>query len=254
MIWMNLLVILFLVIGIFSVGYTTAIISYSGINTAFLWFWIMAALGCFILSVLCRLLFLHKIEIGEHLKYGFTLLLVAGVALFIVTEGMIFYHGNKEPQPHADYVIVLGAQVRGTVVSKALKKRLDTAYEYLQDNKSAKVIVSGGQGSGEDISEARAMYDYLAGRGIAKDRLIMEDNSRNTYENLRFSQSEMGVGEHTVVLVTNSFHVFRAVNIAKKLGLKEVSGLGAPTDDILTLHYYIREFFAVLKDKLIGNI
>lgn len=254
MIQMNLLAILFLVIGIFCAGYTAAIISYSGMNTAFLWFWIMAALGCFILSILLRLLSLHKIEIGVHLKYGFAFLLVAVIILFLVTEGMILYHGNKEPQPGADYVIVLGAQVRGTVLSKALKKRLDTAYEYLEDNKSARVIVSGGQGSGEDISEARAMYAYLSGRGIAADRIIMEDNSRNTYENLLYSQSEMGTGEHNTVIVTNSFHVFRAVNIAKKLGLKEVSGLGAPTDDILTLHYYIREFFAVIKDKLIGNI
>ncbi len=251
---MNLLAILFIVIGIFSVGYTAAIISYSGMNTAFLWFWIMAALGCFILSILLRQLSLHKIEIGVHLKYGFTILLVAGISLFLVTEGMILYYGNKEPQPDADYVIVLGAQVRGTVLSRALKKRLDTAYEYLQDNMSARVIVSGGQGSGEDISEARAMYEYLEGRGIAADRIIMEDNSRNTYENLLFSQSKMGAGEPAAVLVTNSFHVFRAVNIAKKLGFKEVSGFGAPTDDILTLHYYIREFFAVVKDKLIGNI
>ena len=251
---MNLLAILFFVIGIFSMGYTAAIIAYSGMNTAFLWFWIMAAFAGFILSILLRLLSLHKIEIGVHLKYGFTFLLVAGIALFLVTEGMILYHGNKEPQPGADYVIVLGAQVRGTLLSRALKKRLDKAYEYLQDNKSARVIVSGGQGSGEDISEARAMYEYLSGRGITADRIVMEDNSRNTYENLLYSQSEMGTGEHNTVIVTNSFHVFRAVNIAKKLGLKEVSGLGAPTDDILTLHYYIREFFAVIKDKLIGNI
>ncbi|MEI3193353.1 MAG: YdcF family protein [Lachnospiraceae bacterium] len=86
-----------------------------------------------------------------------------------------------------DYLVVLGAQVRGTVPSRALKKRLDTAAEYLGKNLETKVVVSGGKGAGEEITEAEAMENYLLELGIEKDRIIMEDRSTTTSENLRYT-------------------------------------------------------------------
>lgn len=251
---MNFLAVLFLLIGLFSLGYTAAIIVYSGINTAFLWFWIGAALGSILLFVLLRLASVHKAEAGRHVKFGFVLILLSGLAVFTLVEGLIVHAGNKRPQEGAGYVIVLGAQVRGTALSRALKNRLDTAYGYLVKNESARVIVSGGRGYGEDISEARAMKDYLIGKGLKAERILMEDKSTNTYENLLYSKALMKQENQKTVIVTNSFHVFRAVSIARKLGITEVNGLGAPVNDILVLNYYVREFFAVVKDMLAGNI
>lgn len=251
---MNVLALLFLILGLFSLSYVVVIITYSGINTAFLWFWFAAFLGCIVLSFIFRLIAAKKLVIGGILKIGFLVLMMTGILLFTLAEGIFIYYGSKEPHPGADYVIVLGAQVRGTTVSRALKNRLDTAYDYLAENKSASVIVSGGQGAGEDITEARAMYDYLIVKGIAAERIIMEEKSVNTYENLLFSNALMKQKYQNIVIVTNRFHVFRAVSIARKLGMTRVYGLGAPSDDRLALNYYVREFFAVLKDKLVGNL
>ncbi len=251
---MNLLAVLFLLVGLFSLGYTVAIVSYSGMNTAFLWFWVTACLGCFILFVLLRLMITYKIELGKHVKFGLTFITLFGIAFFMLVEGIIIYNGRKQPGPGADYVIVLGAQVRGTALSRALRNRLDTAYEYLADNESSRIIVSGGQGDGEDISEAEAMYRYLITKGIKAERILKEDQSVNTYENILFSKALMAEGNHNVVIVTSRFHIFRALGISKKLGLGGAEGLGAPADDILVLNYYVREFFAVMKDKLAGNI
>lgn len=251
---MNVLAILFFVIGIFSFSYVVAIIEYAGTATAFLWFWITVGIGSIIMAAILYYLYRHKVVINRLLQFGFISIVILGVAIFLLVEGIIITKGKLQPDEGADYVIVLGAQVRGTVLSKALKTRLDTAYEYLLNNDSTMVIVSGGQGSGEDISEAEAMSKYLISRGIKKDRIIKEGQSTNTNQNINFSKKFMKEGNYHVVLVTNQFHVYRATCIAKKQGLTEVQGLGAPTDDILTLNYHVREFFAILKDKLVGNI
>ena len=83
--------------------------------------------------------------------------------------------GFTKPDPGADYMVVLGAQVNGTKVSRALRYRLDAAFEYAMDNKNTKVIVSGAQGYKEDITEAKAMRDYLVEKGLEVERVIMED-------------------------------------------------------------------------------
>jgi uncharacterized SAM-binding protein YcdF (DUF218 family) len=124
----------------------------------------------------------------------------------------------------------------------------------LEENKNSIAIVSGGQGSGEDISEAEAMSKYLLSKGISKNRIIKEDQSTNTNQNILFSNKFMPEGNRKTVIVTSRFHVYRAIQIAKKQGLEDVQGLGAPTDKILALSYYVREFIAVMKDRLVGNI
>ncbi len=251
---MNLLAIIFFIFGLFSLAYAAAIVSYSGIGTAFLWFWVAVGLACMVISSILRFIYSYRIEIGKPVKFIFSFVLIIGITAFVLIEGFIIYKGNQQPEPGADYVIVLGAQVRGTALSRALKNRLDTAYEYLKDNESTMIIVSGGQGSGEEISEAEAMEQYFISKGIKPERIIKEDQSTSTYENLLFSKELMKEGNYTTVIVTNRFHIFRAAGIAEKLGIKDVKGLGAPNDDILTLSYYVREFLAVVKDKLLGNI
>ena len=98
-------------------------------------------------------------------------------------------------QENLDYIIVLGAHVNGTRLSKALLERARRALEYLEKNPGTKAVLSGGQGEGESISEAQAMSIYLQEHGISSDRLIMEDRSTNTKENLDFSLEKIGTLE-----------------------------------------------------------
>lgn len=251
---MNIAAIIFLLIGVFSLLYYGAIILYAGSGTAFLWFWMVAGIGGIVVAIILRLQYTNKIVINHYFMKALMVLLFIAMGLFIFVEGIIISNSRKKPDSAADYVIVLGAQVRGTALSRALKSRLDTTYYYLLKNDDTKVIVSGGQGSGEDISEAEAMSQYLISKGIQKERIIKEDQSTNTYENIKFSKKYIEEEKDHIVIVTNGFHVFRAISIAKKQGLASVQGLGAPNDDILIVHYYVREFFAIIKDMLVRNI
>ncbi len=242
------------IIGILSLIYLLTIISYAGPNTAFLWFWS----GLFVIAIICGggLYYFYKnnIKFPKMISLSAVVILSIGILFFIILEGILIVNGRSIPKDNCDYVIVLGAQVRGKTISRALKNRLDTAYAYLEKNPDTIVIVSGGQGPGEDITEAQAMSDYLLSKGIDKSRIIMEDKSTNTYENLKFSKEFIKDPASNVVIVTNDFHVFRSLGIARKLDYTNLSGLGAPSDDILIISYYVREFMAVIKDKLVGNI
>ncbi|BBF44992.1 hypothetical protein lbkm_3732 [Lachnospiraceae bacterium KM106-2] len=169
-------------------------------------------------------------------------------------EGIIIVNANQKPKSNADYVIILGAKVRGTTITKSLKARLDTAYDYLIENPNTVAIVSGGKGPGEDISEAAAMEKYLKQKGIDKKRIQLEDKSVNTHQNIKFSRRIAQNDDASFVVVTNGFHIYRATRIARKQGLKRVEGLSAPCDKIMLISYYVREGFAVVKYKLSGMI
>lgn len=144
--------------------------------------------------------------------------------------------------------------VNGTKVSANLKYRLDAALGYIKDNPGCKIIVSGGQGKGENITEGQAMEDYLVGKGVSTERIIKEENSFNTDENLRYSMDIIGDKSASVVLASNNFHIYRAKRIAVKQGYKNVSGIGARTVIFTLPNCYLREAFAVIKYKICGQI
>lgn len=250
---MSLLTVILLMMGVFSLLYFVSILMYTGPKSAFLWFWIVTGVALIVTASVNSLVENNKINLPMYVKLAVAAFVFLGTVTFTLVEIRIVSAGNKKVSMSAGYVIILGAQVKGKTLSKALKSRLDTAYDYLKKNRKAKVIVSGGQGSGEDISEADAMSNYLKELGIETSRIIKEDQSTNTYENIKYSRKFLKEEEPIVILVSSNFHIYRAMGIAKKQGLK-VHGLGAPVDDILALNYYVREFFAVVKDKLIGNI
>jgi len=196
----------------------------------------------------------NDINVPKFLRIIGITLIAIGLCIFTFVEGTIIFHANQEADQDMDYLIVLGAQVRGTRVTKTLQKRLDTATIYLKENPKTLAIVSGGQGAGEDISEAEAMKKYLLEQGIAENRIIKEDKSTNTDENIRYSKNIINDEDATTAIVTNGFHVYRAVAIAKKQGLNHVQGLAAPSDQILLINYYVREVLGVIKDKVVGNL
>lgn len=177
-----------------------------------------------------------------------------GLLIFIVVMGMILAQFRAGAHPGADYLIVLGAQWNADGPSQALRCRLDQAVEYLNENPQTRVIVSGGQGRNEPVSEAAGMKQYLVDAGIASERIEKEDRSTNTYENLKFSGELLDRKNNRVVIVTNNFHVFRSVKIAKKQGYTNIEGMAAGSVLWMNPNNLLREFFGVIKDFLVGNL
>ena len=130
-----------------------------------------------------------------------------------------------------DYIIVLGAHVNGTKLTLALLERVRRALLYLEENPGTKAVLSGGRGDGERISEAEAMYRYLTEHGISPERLIKEERSTNTKENLDFSLRLIGSTDYSIGIVTNNFHVFRGVAIGKKCGCQKIYPLPSSYPD-----------------------
>lgn len=144
-----------------------------------------------------------------------------------------------------DYIIVLGAGIKGEQVPPLLASRIDQGIEILKKNPKALFIMSGGQGKGEDIPEGEAMARYAINKGIDESKIIIENKSTNTKENLLFSSKLMIKESPRVGLVTTSYHVFRALILAKDLGIRCI-GFGSVTKWYFTLNALIREFIGYL--------
>lgn len=184
------------------------------------------------------------------------------VLTFVIVESLIIFHGHSPYRGSADYVIVLGARLYGEIPSPSLRERLDSAVSYLAERPTTKVVVAGGQGPGESVTEASAMKRYLLEKGIEENRIIIEEESANTFENIRNSlQKLVELGEvedlaalstKEVVLVTNNFHVLRGKIIAKKFNVS-AQGIGAKTPPSVVFQYHLREFFGIFKSILLDN-
>jgi uncharacterized SAM-binding protein YcdF (DUF218 family) len=184
----------------------------------------LAAEG-FVALVLILFAFFGKVKFIRWLT-AFTLaltLLAAGFSAFIVSQGV-----DDNDTGDEDALIVLGASVIDGNVSPILAGRLNVAYEYSQRNPEALIVVSGGQGTQELVSEAQAMYDYLLSKGLAGERIVMEDKSTSTEENFAFSKAildERFEPGYKVAFVTTDYHVYRAISTAAKAGLSPVTHL-----------------------------
>lgn len=171
-----------------------------------------------------------------------------GGILFFVVEGLILSCFHRQPGHPLDYLIVLGAQVRENGPSVVLTHRLDKAADYLLKHPGTKCIVSGGQGKNEPCTEAEGMKQYLLEKGIETQRILLEDRSENTTQNIEFSQRLVNLKGKRVGIVTNNFHLFRALHIAEKQGLTEVEGIAADSSPYFLPNNMVREFFGVIKD------
>ncbi len=234
--------------------YIGFIYSVTGFSTQLTIFWGGLAILFVVLSGITRFMQMHSFVLPKTIKVILLSVILIGGVFFGILEGIIIYHGNASPQKDADYMLILGAQVRGKTVSTALQKRLDTALIYAKENPDTKIIVSGGQGLGEDISEAEAMEVYLTERGIESSRIIKEEASTNTDENVKKSKALIVEENPSIVVVSNAFHLFRSICICNKNGLTDVTGLGASTPFGLHANSYAREAVALCKDFLVGNI
>lgn len=268
--------------GTLSIAYFIMYAVMVDLNNVFTFFWLLLGAVLLVVGFLVFRLY-HK---GQTLPKWFLVTAGSvcgiGILLFAFVLGSIIREAHSQPKQGADYMIILGARVKGDRISPLLRYRLDKALDYLSENRDTMVVVSGGKGSGENLSEAEAMQDYLVEHGIAAERILMEDASANTDQNIRNSiqlirkqemmnQASKPEKKKHLVLVSNGFHLFRATRILGKQlremdgqaetqdvdsGLEDavIEGLGARTKWYVVPNSYVREVFAVVKYKLSGQI
>ena len=172
----------------------------------------------------------------------------AGCALIVCAAA-------STPPANLDYIVVLGANLNADGSPKeTLRYRLDEAAAYLERNPETTCVVSGGQGPDEPCSEAESMARYLEAAGVNASRVILEDRSTTTAENLRFSAALLDAPDASVGIVTNDFHVLRATRIARRQGLTSVYGISAPTNPLYLPQACVRECVALAKDAMVGNL
>lgn len=169
---------------------------------------------------------------------------LALMAVYLLSAALNLFHWRK--RRGAGYIIVLGAGVIGDRVTPLLAARIDKGIELLQYNPDAKLILSGGQGPGEDIAEGEAMANYAERKGVDPEKIIVENRSTSTEENLLFSREFMVEPQPRAIVVTTAYHAFRALLLAKQQGLKCI-GFGAKTKWYFTLNALIREFVGYLR-------
>lgn len=173
------------------------------------------------------------------------ILFIIFLILFIITLSKIVSHcsGNATNEK---IIIILGCRVKGTKPTRALVSRCSAGYEHLIKNKDSIAILSGGQGADEEISEAQCMKSVLISMGIDESRLIIEDKSTSTRENLEFSKKIIQSLGYTgkIAIATNEYHLYRATLIARQCGLN-VSRLSGRSIRFLRIPAFTREVFGI---------
>ena len=170
--------------------------------------------------------------------------------LLLAAEAPILHTALNAAKSDAPYVIVLGAAVYGEDPSLSLVHRSDRAMEHLETNPSAVAVLSGGQGEGEDISEAECMGRYLKSKGVNEGRMLLEDRSTSTLENLTFSKQaieQAGGDPSRVAIVSSSYHLYRACRMASALGMEAEGLRSADGCPVYMTGMYLREALAVWK-------
>lgn len=224
-------------------------------NAGYLWLVSNYNLGLILTTALGAALLLYALlfdwinrlldnRFGRVLK-GLLLLLTATL-IFVGT--LISVAGRTDTVTYKeDAIIVLGAGIHGDQVSRVLAYRLDAALQYHKKNPDAFIVVSGGQGPQETISEAEAMERYLLARGAAPDKILREEQASSTYENFLYAKALLDgrlTKPYKTAYITNRFHIFRAGRVAKTAGLISTR-LHASNDPMTILPDYLRECCAV---------
>ncbi len=213
--------------------------------------WPVMGTGFFVLAGLMKMRFFER---HAHLRTALGIIAAAGILALVILNGIILRDFRSEGEKDLDYIIVLGAQVYEGGPSVVLRYRLDTAVSYLSENENTLCIVTGGQGSNEPFPEAEGMYRYLVSRGIDESRIVKEDRSRNTTENIENSKALMGDAYESVGVVTNNFHAARALRLAKAAGLKNPCAIASDSNRVFLPNNMFRECLALVKDFLAGNL
>ncbi len=245
---MSTLGIVYIVAGVACFAYYFIIGLFSRFGLSISWIWLAA--GC----VLTAAGLLTRASLPQWLRWAWRGLLGAGLALVIALECLVISGMHATAPAGMDYLIVLGASVYQDGPSPALTRRLNAVMNVLDDHPNAVIIASGGQGSNEPISEAQCIRDELIKRGVDKSRIRMEDKSSDTWENLANCKAMIGRPDAAIGIVTNNYHVWRALRMAKKMGLTNVHGIAATYTGPTLFHFMIREAVSITVHGLRGRL
>ena len=245
-------------IAVMCIAYYLVIVIYTGTLGGFNLVWPVAGILLAVIAVIMYRLRVKNISVPVPVKTVLGILVGASLAFFLVIEGLVISGMKSDSQPGLEYIIVLGAKVKGddgSRLTRTLHRRLLAAEQYLKDNPECIAIVSGGQGADESVTEAFAMKRYLVESGIAEDRILMEDKATDTDENISLSMDIINSrgGSDLVGVVTSNYHMYRALKVCEKQGIKPV-GITSASDSLLIVNYMVREFFGILKYKISGQI
>ena len=200
------------------------------------------------LTFIAALILLHQF-LPVLLWRILVVLVCIGFVYFCIVEVPIIKNARTDEDAERPYLVVLGAAVHGDDASLSLVHRLRGVLDYMEQYPDCVAIVSGGQGKGENMTEAKCMYDWLTAHGIEGSRIIMEDRATSTAENLAFSFDiirSLGVEpDGNTAILSSPYHLFRAKSMARSMGVEAAGVAGHWDYPILTINYFIREAFGV---------
>ncbi|MBQ9890743.1 MAG: YdcF family protein [Firmicutes bacterium] len=246
--------------------YGIAVVFILGTGHWFNFIWIIGAVVLLILSFL----------FSNHSKLPGIIKAILGLAILacVVNFGMFTFKAasaaSAKPDQDAKWIVVLGAKVNGTSPSVEFQARLEKTVSFVSSadlskmasSKSepvqlAKIITTGGKGTDEGAAEGDVAARVLTSLGISQDRIIVENTSTSTQENLRFAKELIiangGTVYDPVLVVSSGFHLYRAERLAWAEGYENISGLGSTGLAVLIPHYYVREYAAYIKEASLGH-
>lgn len=242
--------VLLLLAGVLCLLYGTVI---HGVHSGTRFFAVWYLLGAFCIGI-SFLGFFHVWDKIPHSAVRALAIVVIVILVMLFGTVLAILIGGTPENEECDTIIILGAQVTQDGPSVVLKYRLDAAVDYLNEHPDANCIVSGGQGYNEPCTEAEAMAAYLVKKGISPSRIIQEPNATSTLENLEFSKQYCDCSHSQIGIVTNQFHMFRSVLLARKLQYTDVVRIPAGSIPVYLPNNVLRESLAVWKDLLCGNL
>ena len=238
---------LFLLIGIvFILYYIVCGLAYR-FGQSMLWVWPVVGIGFIIRYAVFKT---GKVNVPAWLKWIVRAVCIVCCSVFLLAEGMVISGFFSRCPASVDYLLLLGAKT-GSIT---IENRINTAAKYLNANPDTMVICTGGQGSDEEMPEGEYMKRGLIERGISPDRIFVEDRSNSTYENMAFSSTFIEDKNASVAVVSNNYHVARAMALARKHFSGDVYGIPMLSNYISLPHYMVREFFTITVDFLRGNL
>ena len=189
---------------------------------------------------------------ARRVRVTMIVILLIGAGCFLAAEIPVLLDCRSAADTAAPHLIVCGAGVHGSVPSRSLTDRLRAALDWLQANPDADAVLSGCQGPGEDLSEAQAMFDWLAERGVDPARLILEDRATDSYENIQYSLALLGPDPGRVAILSSEYHLHRLEYMAERLGCEPVLVAARTSNPVMFLNYAVREAFAMWKLWVFG--
>lgn len=235
-------------VSILSLAYYGVCIAFAYIGVSWLWIWPSLSVFCLVRAgMLIYEVKKQRNIFPKPVRIAWRAMVCVGLSCFIFVEAQIISQMRQESPQGLDYIIILGAAVRGDKPTSPLVLRMEKALEYMNSNPDTIAIATGGTGRNADISEAECIRRYLTENGISPERILMEEKASDTQENIRNSFAMIQNENASVGVVTSNFHVFRALLICRLEGHEGVYGVPARAYLALGIHYTVREFFGVME-------